>query len=290
MSEVAQPLALAVVVVFGRRLDRVEAWQALVHRLQHRAPQALALAHVLVYDNSAEPLARPADPPAGCSYVHDPGNGGTAAAYACAVALATRLELDWLLLLDHDTVLPERYFEQAGAALRSCAGDAPAALLPWVCHGAAVVSPAEITALGTIRPLPRGAAFRRGSRVTAIASGSLLHVATLSSLLPIPRELWLDYVDHWIFSRLYERRLPLQVFDAVLQHDLSIVTPAGLSARRLSSVLDGEARFVATLGPAARFAYPVRLVVRMLRYTRVSRPLALRTLRWSVRRLARQGP
>jgi hypothetical protein len=290
VPEAVKPRVLAVVVAFGRELDRVEAWPTLVQCLKHPASQsALPLAHVLVYDNSAAPLAEPAQPIADCSYVHDPLNGGTAAAYSCALALAARLDIDWLLLLDHDTALPRHFFNAASEALRGAVEDVTAALLPWVCHGDAVVSPAEITSFGTIRPLARGAAIRPGAHITAIASGSLLHVATLRSLFPIPRELWLDYVDHWIFSRLHERRLPLRVFNAVLQHDLSIVTSAALSTRRLSSVLDGEVRFFATLGPAARLAYPARLLMRVLRYARVSRPLALRTLQWSLRRLAGRG-
>lgn len=290
MAESHTICVMTVVVVYGRGLDRVEAWPTLQYLLRLNGFQAMRLDHVLIYDNSSQPLAKPADQIDGCSYIHDSGNGGTAAAYTCAVHLAAELGIDWLLLLDQDTCLPERFLDDAGFALEACTAAPPAAMLPWVYHQSTVVSPARITGIGTIRPLRRSETLCQGTRITAIASGSLLHVATMLTLLPIPGELWLDYVDHWIFAELYARRAPIVVFDQVLQHDLSIASPASLSMRRLTSVLDGEARFLGSLGLIAQLIYPIRLIMRMQRLLWVAPRLALHILGWVMHHLLPNRP
>ena len=286
MDEWLRPRVMAVVVVYERGLTRVEAWQTLQRLLHVEGNEAHALAHVLIYDNSLLPLAQPKTSIARCSYRHDPGNGGTAAAYAHAADVATELNIDWLLLLDHDTHLPARFLDDACAALQASKALKPAALLPWVCHEGTVVSPARVTRFGSIRPLRRGAAIQPDARLTAIASGSLLRVSALRALLPIPAELWLDYVDHWVFGELHAQGATVVVFEQVLRHDLSIASPASLSTRRLSSVLDGEARFHRTLGQPARLIYPVRLLARMLRMLWLSPPLARHTVGWALKRLS----
>lgn len=281
---------MAVVVAFGRGLDHVDAWPVLRRLLVIDGIQSMRLEHVLIYDNSSQPLAKPGDQTFGCTYVHDPSNGGTAAAYTRAALLAAELQIDWLLLLDQDTYLPERFLDAAGAALEASASPQPAALLPWIYHQGTVVSPATISRAGTIRPLRRSETLREGAQITAIASGSLLRVAMLRALLPIPGELWLDYVDHWIFAELHTRRSRVIFFDQVLQHDLSIRSPASLSQRRLTSILDGEARLLTSLGLTARITYPLRVTLRLLRLAWVNPRLALHTLGWVMRRLALNRP
>jgi hypothetical protein len=271
---------LAVVVAYERALNQVTCWRTLLDLLELRRGDGLHVAHVLIYDNSPVPLASPQPPRADVTYVHDAGNGGTAAAYARALELAPSVSADWLLLLDQDTALPVDHLTVAESARRADT----AAMVPHVRHGDTLISPARITRFGSIRPLLPGERAA-DSRITAIASGALLKTSEVESVFPIPAGLWLDYVDHWLFARLGERRASIVVFDSRLDHDLSIRSPKAISARRLTSILEGESRFVSTLGPVARAAHPARLMLRALRLWRANPALAVHAVRWCARRL-----
>jgi len=271
---------MAVLVVYERDLQQVSAWPWLVAGLKDKGRAGIELEHVLVYDNSGQPRVNSVATIEGCSYIHDCNNGGTAAAYERAVAVAIEKSIDWLLLLDQDTHLPPGFLDAAAALLARWSAERPAALVPWVIDQEKVVSPARVTLLGGIRPLRRGGALEQVRGLTALASGSLIRIATLRQILPFPRELWLDYVDHWIFARLNRSGARIAVLDEVLRHKLSIMRPTQLSRRRLNSILDGESYFQGLLGPVARLSYPLRLLGRLARYALISPKLAISVVKW----------
>jgi len=281
---------LTVIVVYERDLDEVQAWPFLRQRLRAAGrgsaneDHGFLLDRVLIYDNSLTARAQPVEYHPGCIYVHDSSNGGTAAAYACACTTAREAGIDWLLLLDQDTSLPCGFLEAASAGLTGSLVQ-PSALVPWVFHGTSVVSPARVTDAGTIVPLQYQAPPPIARGLTAVSSGSLLHVPTLAAHMPIPDGLWLDFVDHWIFWQLRSHGLPVMVFDASLQHDLSICKLESLNLRRLTSILNGEASFLALLGTKARLVYPFRLAARVLRYATIRPELATHMLAWIVHRV-----
>jgi len=273
---------MAVLVVYERDLQQVNAWPWLVAALNAKNRAGFKLEHVLVHDNSRNPRAQAAADNSSCSYVHDRSNGGTAAAYERAIGVATDRDMEWLLLVDQDTDLPQDFLDAAAASLAKLPSQGLAALIPWVISQGEVVSPARVTLLGSIRPLRRGGVLGHIDGLTAVASGSLIRVAALRQVLPFPRELWLDYVDHWLFAQINLRGAGIAVFDAVLRHALSVVTPTQLSRRRLNSILDGESYFQGSLGPVARLVYPLRLLGRLARYALISPRLAVDMVRWMV--------
>lgn len=278
---------MAVLVVYERDLTEVSAWTVLRSWLRGGGSGGSRPgAHLLVYDNSATERAKPPPGVAGCRYVHDPNNGGTAAAYACAMRIAGEIPVEWLLLLDHDTHLPEGFLEEAVAATSSGSASA-AAWVPWVqLRNGAIVSPAQITRTGGIRPLRAGVQPPADMHLSAVGSGTVLRVASMRELPPWPKGLWLDYVDHWIFAQLHRRGLKTLILNQVLQHELSIAAPASVSPSRLVSILNGEASFQRLLGTRARLVYPWRLAWRVLRLARSNPGLAVHALKWiAVRRL-----
>src|SRR4030081_3971496 len=91
---------MAVLVVYERNLEDVKPWPMLRAWVEDaRDPRpGLKLERILIYDNSRRPRARvPADVK-GCEYLHNPDNGGIAAAYESALAIAGTLGIEWLLL------------------------------------------------------------------------------------------------------------------------------------------------------------------------------------------------
>ena len=277
---------VAVLVVYERQLDAVQAWPTLLSALASSEGDSVRLRQIVIYHNSPEPRAKPAADITGCTYVHDRDNGGTAAAYTRAAAIAAHSGIDWLLLLDQDTLLSPEYFPALALALAPVTDSAttPAALVPWVYHGLAPISPARLTWAGTIAPLRRSAQPRFFGELTAIASGSVLHVPSFSELMPLPKGLWLDYVDHWIFRCLQMRCRSVLILNQALQHDLSVANPSQLSRRRLLSILEGEAQFQKLLGIGAKILYPIRLAARLIRYSFIQPRLAFYTLAWAFRR------
>jgi GT2 family glycosyltransferase len=279
---------MAVLVVYEYDIVQVIAWPTLLGWLKQDGRSGFTLEQVLVYDNSPGPRAAIAAATDGCTYIHDSRNGGTKAAYEQAAAMASAAEIDWLMLLDQDTSLPSGMLDAAASSLAN-SPDSPGALVPWVFHDKKIVSPARITLLGTVRPLVRKREVSKLTRMSAVASGSLIYVPALRAIQPLPNLLWLDYVDHWIFWRMGKLGWQIVVIDAVIQHSLSVETPAALSRSRMHGILEGEAVFIAELGIMARVIYPVRLLTRIVRYALVSPRTAGYLAKWLLDRAVRSA-
>jgi hypothetical protein len=279
---------LAVLVTYERPLAEVEAWPVLAALLARDRGLSSPLAGLLVYDNSTTPRTAETARIKGCVYMHNPRNGGTAAAYTQAAAVAREAGVQWLLLLDQDTRVTEGFLEAVAGALGRSRNNRLDALVPWVVQDGVPVSPATISRLGTIRPLAGGAAAQPARPLTAIASGSVIRVATLEAMMPFPGALWLDYVDHWIFLQIHGRGGMVEVLNCELEHDLSVSSLQTMSRQRLLSILNGEREFFRLLARVPRAIYPLRVAVRTLRYLAQRPQLAQWVCAW-VRETATAG-
>lgn len=222
------------------------------------------------------------------SYRHDPTNGGTRAGFITAAALARQLGHLWLLLLDQDTTLPANFLEKA--AMASDTDPTAAALVPRVCHGDVPVSPGVIADTGIVRPLPLHAEPPAHARLTAIASGTLLSVSAFDEIGPPPEQLWLDGVDHWIFTRLHNLGRHVRVLDCTLAHDLSVVKLSAMPVWRILNMLESERLLMRELPLLARVVRPYRLF-RFLQRLRREHPVAAHGMqRWLVTGKAPERP
>jgi GT2 family glycosyltransferase len=251
---------LAIVVLFRRAPTEAAAWPVLSAWLSEPpASASFSLTHVVFHDNSPEPAELPealrSDPR--LSYRHDPTNGGTRAGFLTAAELAQQLGYQWLLLLDQDTVLPAGFLEKA--AIAGATDPTVAALVPRVCHGDLPVSPGVIADTGIVRPLPLHAEPPAHARLTAIASGTLLRASAFSEMGRPPAPLWLDGVDHWIFTRLHSLRQPVRVIDCTLSHDLSVVDLGAMPVWRIINMLESERLLLREWPLLARIVRPYRL-------------------------------
>lgn len=266
-----EPTIMAVLVVYGRKVEDAASWPTL--RLWLESDRS-RLRRCLIYDNSPTSLTNTASLPNGAILMHDPANGGTAGAYMTAAQHVPEAECTWLLLLDQDTILPVDYLDRAVQA--AVAVPDAMVLVPRVHHGDQLVSPATITSSGSVQPVPDPR--RTEGLPTAISSGALVRRSVIAEV-HFPPELWLDYVDHWLFLHVAKRGGALTVIDADLSHDLSIRTPKTLSTIRLRSILTAERTFYAAFGRRARVILPIRQMIRAARYAMVMRPdLALTVL------------
>lgn len=272
---------LAVLVVYQKKIEATGSWAELSNLLNKRSDDLFFLKHILIYDNTKEPHAASV-PSAQITYQHDPSNGGTAAAYTTAAKLASSLDIEWLLLLDQDTIIPTNFLKSASLKLKETHCLDAAALVPYVRHCDSIISPAKITKFGSINPLKRQEKTNSAETLTAISSGTLIRSNVLLRMLPFPNELWLDYVDHWIFLQMKRGSHTVVVFDADIEHDLSIKAPSELSLFRLESILSSEALFTKSLGRLARISFPFRLGKRFLLYSFKNPRLAVALLHWAI--------
>jgi GT2 family glycosyltransferase len=209
---------------------------------------------LVLYDNSPERSQTEMD--FAVDYVHDPANGGLAAAYNYALARAENTGCAWLLLLDQDTTLTPEFINE----LLECVSAGPeqenvAAIVPKLVVRGTIQSPAEhfidymrhqfSSPLKTIDLEVVG--VQRG-RISAYNSGSTLSVRALREIGGFPEEFWLDYLDHAVFHALDLRGRGVYVLRAALQHDLA---ESDLNSRplwRFRSVLRSQALFVHQAG------------------------------------------
>lgn len=276
-----EKLVLAVIVIYKRTARQALAWDTLNMWLAKPSVTHLALHHVLVYDNSPKEALPDLTGMPGFTYLHDAANGGTRAAFMQAAALARQQGCQWVLLLDHDTRLPVTLLEVMERAIRQSPAT-PAAVVPRVNHGEQPISPALISDFGIIRAIPLDRSPPHGRRVTAVASGSLLNLAALEALGPIPTRLWLDGVDHWIFTGLHSRCGTVRVAEATLQHDLSVLNLSAMPTWRLLSVLASERALLEVLPWTARLTYPYRLIRHLQRISRANRAAGRIAWQWAL--------
>jgi len=209
---------------------------------------------LVIYDNSAESHQIAED--SALHYVHDPANGGLAAAYNYALSRAEDTGYERLLLLDQDTTLTSEFLAElidCAHALRT--EDNVAANCPQA-DGAGNDSLAGGTlprfhppSISKLCPHVRlRGRWHSAGRISAYNSGSTLNVRMLRSIGGFPSEFWLDYLDHAVFDALAAKGYRVYVLHAVLQHELA---ESDLNARpiwRFRNVLQAQSLFVKRTG------------------------------------------
>ena len=224
---------------------------------------------LLVYDNSATAQLAGVDEGCGYRYVHDPSNGGVAAAYNCALGLALDEGADWILLLDQDTDLPVSFLPQLAEAGRTLLNEELiAAVVPKIRSRGKLVSPTRPSALRRQKPLDPECSGLVMGPLTAINSGTMVRVSFIGLLGGFERVFWLDFLDHWLFNRICNAGKCVYVLNAVLDHHLSIENyTSDVSETRYRNILASETIFIRTYaGRWDRICYPVVLLARALKH------------------------
>jgi GT2 family glycosyltransferase len=253
---------VVVVVLYNTNIGECHTLHSLICAREAFDPDVFSL---LLYDNGS--IAQPAQPGAHVTYeyVHDPKNGGLSAAYNCALACAQAKGASWLLLLDQDTTISAKFLLELRHAAEGYEVNLHiAAIIPKIISRGVLISPARVNSLGRKRPIRSTSARVLESPVTAINSGTLVRASFIQSLGGFERRFWLDFLDHWLFNRIYAGRKVVVLLDATLEHDLSVTNLAnGMSEQRYVNILDAEAIFVRDFGDSQRrLVYPLYLLAR----------------------------
>ncbi len=98
---------LSVIVLYNCELAQSLSFSSLL-QIVNANPELAKHLSLILYDNSPQPQSHATSAGFPTCYIHDPSNGGLAAAYNFALARAESEEREWLLLLDQDTTLTGR--------------------------------------------------------------------------------------------------------------------------------------------------------------------------------------
>lgn len=246
---------LAVVVLYNCDLAQSQSASSLIQILRDDTALAKHFS-LLVYDNS--PRAQSLALPVGLSaqYVHDPSNGGLAAAYNLALERAEANDDTWLLLLDQDTSLTHEFLvELVESAANLYPQSTVAAIVPKLLVHGKVYSPAS-PLIDQMRHQFQRPKQLVGPDIVGIQhqplvpynSGSAIRVSSLRSIGGFPPEFWLDFLDHAVYGSLFVHGYRIYVMRATLVHESSYADVGSMPLWRLQNVLIAQTLHVKRRG------------------------------------------
>jgi GT2 family glycosyltransferase len=222
---------------------------------------------LLIYDNSPDSQAHPlSEWVCGATEYYHPGeNGGLAAAYNHALTIAQHSGIEWLLLLDQDSVIDSAFFPALIAAIASPMPTEICGIVPKLTQEGRIISPGFLTRFRR-HILPAAFSGMHNKPISAMNSGACLRVQAVAAVGGFPREYWLDYLDHIMFFRLQAAGGHIWVLKVELQHRASFKNiETEMSVNRYRGLLAAEWDYVRESGVGGgSWVHRLRLIRRAL--------------------------
>ncbi|MGX7244034.1 glycosyltransferase [Enterococcus quebecensis] len=195
--------------------------------------------YLLLYDNSDKAQDNELFDQENVCYIHDETNPGLAKAYNAGNRYLTEVKGDIMLLLDQDTLLDERYLEKL---LCMSLDIAIGAYVPIVSSHGRQISPVfSDKYIGRQSELPTSGSYSK--MIMSINSGTALPKETLKSIGMFNLDFPLDFLDHWLFWKIYQLHKKVCVLDYHLEHDLSVLDYRRVNSQRYESIIRAETLF-----------------------------------------------
>jgi GT2 family glycosyltransferase len=264
------PTILPIVVLYNCTLENAVTYQTFLVAAKHAALDPSLIA---VYDNSPIRQVSPAEELHLLAYKHDPSNGLLAAAYNWALEIAGSRGFSWLLLLNHDSALPPEFMASLAGAAQSYELDpSVVAIVPFAMDRNRMISPKRVR-FGRLAQLPASTPVVTEYEITAIAAGTAIKASFLRSLGGFSLDYPFDFIDHWLFRKIYAQRKKVALSGSVIEHDLAAGDYRNkISPSRYHSILTSEVRFITTEKRwLERPVYLIRLMLRAVKQLIVSR-------------------
>lgn len=177
-----------------------------------RAIYSCEISALVLVDNSTDPeiqlYNRKECLRIGCDYCSMDGNRGLAKAYNAAL-MSIGGRIDFLLLLDDDTIIPENLISiLRGAITQNFDADV---FVPYVVDQTALLSPCRRVSCLFFRYKKRPDLFT--NKMSAINSGLVIHLQKDSKKQPLfNEELFLDCIDHDYILRMIRQGSSFQIY------------------------------------------------------------------------------
>ena len=213
---------LAVVVRYNTPIDESETLRGLCAALSLEPDLAQGY-KLLIWDNSPEALVDP-KLPIPFLYRHSERNLGVSGAYNSAMQYALEHGHIWMLLLDQDTKVTDKFLR---TMLRHAENlnthPEIAAITPTIRVGDFVVSPRR-QLFNRHRAYPVGESGIAPGEAFAINSGCLMRVKSLHDIGGFSMDFWLDYSDMYVFHLFFlHSKKVWRAPDAELEHEMSVM-------------------------------------------------------------------
>lgn len=225
---------VAVLVLYKMKIVECPSYNALSEVMAKRKN-----VHLLIYDNSPERQEDALFEKDQVSYLHNSANPGLAEAYNKGLVLFNQVSAHLLLLLDQDTEVDISYFERITSLTDV---NNVGAFVPIVYSGSRKISPvfSDSYISGELTFPSIG---RTEQRLMAINSGTSLTKAGVVAIGQFNEAFPLDFLDHWIFWKLYQEHQAIEVLDLKMEHDLSVLDYSQVSLNRYESIVSAERLF-----------------------------------------------
>jgi GT2 family glycosyltransferase len=224
---------------------------------------------LIIYDNSESEQVSKIEFPFPCSLVRDQSNPGLAKAYNTALDVARGKLIEWLLLLDQDTTLPQGYMELVNKEL-SVANSLKKikAIVPLVMDNGRPISPARDLLGGILRPIKNMKPGQCSQKIHCIGSGSIVKVDLFEKIGGFSLEFPVDGLDRWLFQQIYSMGWLTYVTEIRIDHCLSIFNYDNfVGYERYIRILTYEYKFLKMYRHRMDiWIYEVRLFLRFLKY------------------------
>lgn len=186
-------------------------------------------------------------------YVKSFNNGGTRATVLNSIKFCDILGYDGTLFLDDDSQINNLI-----TLIDEIKTNEDKVVVPKVFdQNSNLVSPCGISTYGTITPTD-------SNFTTAILSGSYIPRSYLNKILKIPKYFWLDYLDHYLFTKYFNDFI---VSKAILNHNLSVSNVKQVRLSRLINICKSELFFyLAYKKPIPIIIFIPRLFYRISKY------------------------
>lgn len=187
-------------------------------------------ARVILIDNSTDPDMQSNNREEclrlGCEYCSMGGNKGLAAAYNAAISrIGSRI--DYLMLLDDDTIIPQDLI--SGLQRKIAMHPSASVFVPFVLDQAALLSPSRRWSSLFFRLKKRPEAFTRS--MSAINSGLVIRLDPENRAKPLfDDKMFLDCIDHDFILRRIRQGDSIALYPAELRQNFFDGTSRGRSA------------------------------------------------------------
>jgi GT2 family glycosyltransferase len=249
-----------IVVIFEKKLDEsitFITWQKFKHLLN-------AESDLLIYNNDAS-IKIPQNPD--YEIINSEKNNKLQIPYSLALQKALAKGCKWLLLFDDDTKLTADFFLELNEKINGKSD----ATVPRCFGNNRQISPFFYNAeTGNYFSSKKADAGVTTNCVSAFNTCAMFLIESLQKAGGFSPEFEMDFLDNHTFYKLYKTGAKIEVLNAKIEHNLSLLDYRNLSTERYKNILIAEKKFAKILGKKAQFILFLWLIIRFLKQILVS--------------------
>ncbi|MBN2765842.1 MAG: glycosyltransferase [Paludibacteraceae bacterium] len=217
---------------------------------------------LIIYNNSGDfDISEPKN----CIIINSENNDMLAKPFNFAYEYAKNINYDWVLLIDADTNINKKYFEELNQFVKSGISENIASIVPQLFQNNKIISPHINKLFYTIRHPLKKNGFKSGN-ITAFNSLSMLRVSFIDAINGFNENYPLDMLDYWIYNQIFRLKKAIYILDCKIEHDLSVNDYDNkMSVERYINLIHAEDIFFKNAGCFNYLLFKIRLLYRAIK-------------------------